>query len=205
MKRAGDRIIGFFCGLAIVAFCMVAGAAGYKQVYLTQAMASEDVEQCTAKVEQRPTERPATFVSENQVIIYNISANAAIINQYEEPKAPEVELEDEELELLAACVEAEAGNQSVLGKRLVADVILNRVDSEIFPDTVTDVIKQPGQFSVYSNGRLNKAKPSEETYTAVRMELQRRSYPALMFFNCGDFLSYGEPWRQVGDHYFSTL
>lgn len=53
-----------------------------------------------------------------------------------------VDIEEEEywdsLELLAICVEAEAGNQGLQGKRLVADVILNRAEdhSGQWPDTI---------------------------------------------------------------------
>ena len=50
------------------------------------------------------------------------------------------ELAEEEyydsLELLAVCVEAEAGNQDLTGKRMVVDVILNRVDAPEWPDTL---------------------------------------------------------------------
>lgn len=190
-----QKIIGVICSIGVLAFCMVAGAAGYKQITLAE----------TKPAEVAPVQPEAKPVSENstQIVNYYISANTAIINQTEETAA--LIPEDDDLELLAACVEAEAGNQSLYGKRLVADVILNRVDSDVFPDTISGVISQPGQFSVYSNGILQKTEPSEETYTAIYMELEERSYPSLMFFNCGDFLPYGEPWRQVGAHYFSTL
>lgn len=190
-----QKIIGAICSIGVLAFCMVAGAAGYKQITLAE----------TKPAEVAPVQPEANPVSENstQIVNYYISANTAIITQTEETAA--LIPEDDDLELLAACVEAEAGNQSLYGKRLVADVILNRVDSDVFPDTISGVISQPGQFSVYSNGVLQKTEPSEETYTAIYMELEERSYPSLMFFNCGGFLPYGEPWRQVGDHYFSTL
>ena len=44
-----------------------------------------------------------------------------------------------ELDLFARCVESEAGNQGLYGKQLVADVILNRVNSPNFPDTFWEV------------------------------------------------------------------
>lgn len=191
-----QKIIGIICSFAAVVFCMVAGAAGYKQITLAETKPAE-------VVPVQPEEPEAVTENSTKIINYYISANTAIINQTE--KSATLIPEDDDLELMAACVEAEAGNQSLYGKRLVADVILNRVDSEVFPDTISGVISQPGQFSVYSNGRLDKAEPSEETYEAIYMELEERSYPSLMFFSCGDFLPYGEPWRQVGAHYFSTL
>ncbi len=109
------------------------------------------------------------------------------------------------LELMAVCVEAEAGNQSLEGKRLVVDVILNRVEHPDWPDTITAVITQKYQFSSYWDGGMDKVwEPSEETFEAVRMELEERSYPAVLYFTAERYSEYGTPWRKVGDHYFST-
>ena len=59
------------------------------------------------------------------------------------PKVEEVEpAAYDSIDLLAKCVEAEAGNQGLYGKQLVVDVILNRVDSDSFPNTIEEVIKQ---------------------------------------------------------------
>lgn len=108
------------------------------------------------------------------------------------------------LEELAICVEAEAGNQDIYGKRLVVDVILNRVDSPDWPDTITEVIEQEWQFaSFWDGGMENVYEPSEETFEAVRMELEQRSYPEIYYFTADDYGEFGTPWRQVGDHYFS--
>lgn len=183
--------------IGAVLFCMMAGAAGYHQVYIAQ-----DTKEAPQKEAKAEDPEPDPVKSQNKVVIYNISANEAVI--YEAPE-PEFIPEDDDLQLLAACVEAEAGNQDLYGKRLVADVILNRVDSDIFPDTIHGVITQPYQFSTYWNGSMDKAEISEETYQAVYMELEKVSYPDLLFFDCGGFLPYGTPWKQVGDHYFSTL
>lgn len=109
-----------------------------------------------------------------------------------------------ELELLALCVEAEAGNQGLEGKRLVVDVILNRVDSPDFPNTIEEVITQPYHFSSYWNGAMDRVDPTEETYEAVTMELETRSYPSLLYFTAGGYGKYGTPWKQIGDHYFCT-
>ncbi len=111
------------------------------------------------------------------------------------------------MELLAVCVEAEAGNQGLAGKRLVAAVILNRAEDKSgqWPDTVTGVIMQEGQFASYWDGGMQKVwEPSEETFEAVRLELQERSYPGIYYFREGEWPDYGTPWKKVGDHYFST-
>ncbi len=108
------------------------------------------------------------------------------------------------LEMMAKCVEAEAGNQGLLGKRLVVDVILNRVKDPDFPDTIREVIAQPYHFSVYWNGAMEAAEPTEETWTAIHMEIKKVSYPGVLYFTSEDYLQYGTPWEKIGDHYFST-
>lgn len=112
------------------------------------------------------------------------------------------------LELLALCVEAEAGNQGLYGKKLVIDVILNRVDSPNYPDNITDVVLQQGangvyQFSVVGDGRINTVDPTEETFQAVREELGQRTNTEIVFFTSEGYSPYGEAWEKVGDHYFS--
>lgn len=108
------------------------------------------------------------------------------------------------LELLALCVEAESGNQGLYGKKLVADVVLNRVDSPDYPDNITDVIMQPNQFSVVPDGRIWTVEPSEETFEAIREELEQRTNIDIIFFTSEGYSPYGEPWKKIGDHYFST-
>jgi hypothetical protein len=84
---------------------------------------------------------------------------------------PVYELEDADMEVLLRIVEAEAGGEDEDGKLLVANVVLNRVDSGEFPDTVTEVVfqKENGvtQFSPVADGSYEKAQISEETIEAV--------------------------------------
>ena len=102
-------------------------------------------------------------------------------------------------------VEAEAGNQGYWGKRLVACVLLNRVDDANWGNTITQVVVQPGQFSCYWDGGMQRhSQISEETIQAVDAELKTRSYPYLFYFNGGGFCSYGTPCFQYGAHFFST-
>lgn len=113
------------------------------------------------------------------------------------------EIDEESLLLLAKCVDAEAGNQDLYGKQLVADVILNRVDSERFPDDVESVITQKYHFSTYWDGSIDKiAEPSEESYEAVCLELQERTDDEILFFSAGDYSIYCKPAYKYGDHYF---
>ena len=70
-------------------------------------------------------------------------------------------------QMLMKIAQAEAGNQGIDGMAAVMRVVLNRVDSKDFPDTVEDVITQPFQFESYSNGSYHKAEPTTECHLAL--------------------------------------
>lgn len=123
------------------------------------------------------------------------------IEQPEPPLATYYDMDDEELELLARVVQAEAGNQGLYGKQLVVDVIFNRVDSSKFPNTVEGVCSQSGQFSVYASGAIYRVEPDIETYQAICLELDNRENDFILYFNNSGFGK--NPWKKVGDHYFS--
>ena len=110
-----------------------------------------------------------------------------------------------EMELLAQLVEAEAGNQPFEGKCLVVDVVLNRVESSEWPNTIEEVIFQPGQFSVITDGAWDKAawnmQPSD--YAAVETEMELHSNKEVIYFNnCKAVAGDGTPFK-VGDHWFN--
>ena len=79
-----------------------------------------------------------------------------------------------DLDLLAAIVYAEAGTEDFTGQRLVADVVLNRVHSPAWPNTVSEVVYQPYQFSPVLDGGLDRAwgNVTESCYEAARLALQ---------------------------------
>lgn len=82
-----------------------------------------------------------------------------------------IDLGDREMDILCRIVQAEAGGEDVMGKMLVADVIINRVENSRFPDDVESVVFQHVdgvyQFSPVGNGRINDVIVTEETREAV--------------------------------------
>lgn len=96
-----------------------------------------------------------------------------------------ISLSREDYQVLLRIVEAEAGICDMKGKILVANVILNRVKSGEFPDTVTGVVYQPSQFSPVANGTINTCKVSSETVESVERALRGEDYSqgALFFMN----------------------
>lgn len=111
---------------------------------------------------------------------------------------------DEEIELIALVTMAEAEGECEEGKRLVIDTILNRVDSEHFPDTISEVIYQPNQFSPMWNGRVERCWVKEDICQLVREELDSRTNYDVIFFTAGNYSNYGVPLFRVEHHYFSS-
>lgn len=85
------------------------------------------------------------------------------------------ELSETDYQTLLKIVEAEAGCEDENGKLLVANVVLNRVESSKFPSTVQGVVYQADggkvQFTPAYNGRLQSVKISDETRSAVERAL----------------------------------
>lgn len=71
--------------------------------------------------------------------------------------------------LLGKIAMAEAEGEDTEGKALVILVVLNRVESNKFPDSIEEVIFQEHQFSPISNGRFEKVQPDEDCYKAVEL------------------------------------
>ena len=111
--------------------------------------------------------------------------------------------ENIELEYLARCVQAEAGNQDWMGKAYVCDVILNRMDYYKY-NSYEECIRQIGQFECVSNGMIDRVVPTEDTYLIIANELKSRSDYDIMYFRNKHYHSFGTPKFQHGDHYFST-
>lgn len=106
-----------------------------------------------------------------------------------------------EQELLAALIFCEAGNQPYDGQVAVGAVVMNRVRSGSFPDTITDVIYQSGQFTPAMTGWLDSVIASDG-YTDSAMQA---AADALAGSNpIGDclYFSTGGGGYQLGDHYF---
>lgn len=110
-----------------------------------------------------------------------------------------------DLELLAQLIHAEAGNQDLDGKRLVADVVLNRVDAG-FENNIEAVIYQSGQFSCIDDGNFDKAayEVTQEDFDVAYMEMTgERLDTELVWYRTEHYSSYGTPAYKHGDHYFS--
>lgn len=113
-------------------------------------------------------------------------AEETIAKQEEEQKSLEpvyinnpdmvISITESELDLLERLVECEAGGEDMTGKILVANVVINRVNSSEFPNTVAGVINAKGQFSPVSSGIIDSADASSSTKEAVMRALSGEDY-----------------------------
>lgn len=114
----------------------------------------------------------------------------------------------EDAYLLAKIAMAEAEGEGLEGKALVMLVVLNRVQSNKFPDSISEVVFEKGQFSPISNGRYDRVEPDQECYEALELiefEKWDESQGALYFESAS-----ASDWHrknlkflfQHGKHYF---
>ncbi len=114
---------------------------------------------------------------------------------------------NDDVMLLARLINAEARGESYEGQVAVGAVVLNRVRSSQFPNTISGVIYDPGQFEPASNGQL-WLQPSQTALQAARDALAGwdPTGGALFFFNpaksWSSFLWSHPVLRIIGDHYF---
>lgn len=91
-----------------------------------------------------------------------------------------IAVSDGDYEALLRIVQAEAGNEDTKGKILVANVVLNRVADERFPNTVYDVVFQrsggKAQFSPVASGSYYKVVVTDDTIEAVERALAGEDY-----------------------------
>ena len=89
-----------------------------------------------------------------------------------------------DLNLLARTVYSEARGEPYAGQVAVAAVVLNRVKSSSFPNTIAGVIYQKGAFTAVSDGQINLT-PNQTAYNAARDALNGwdPSYGSIYYFN----------------------
>lgn len=107
----------------------------------------------------------------------------------------------EDLRWLSRIMFAESGNQPLKGKIAVGTVIMNRVESAKFPNTVRDVIFAPNQFTPAMTGSINR-EPSEECVFAAKLVLDgAREAGGSLYFNQA-----GVPcWASKNKNYVTTI
>lgn len=161
------------------------------------------------KADRQKRDCAETYKIVQESHLYSGSNKSAemLIEKIEE-KVKAVGISKDEKQILLRIAMAEAEGEGVYGKAYVMRVVLNRVQSEEFPDTIKKVVFQKNQFSpVRDNGRYWDVEPDAECYEAYNMIENGwdESAGALYFSRTGS-----SPWMQentiflyeVGNHSF---
>ena len=208
MSRKSKRKILF--GLKVLAIC---GAAvfmvnGVSKIYSHAQVGTSEETETYRVIEENTKPEPDAAVSA-EVEDKEVSRNQSVEETSEhDSKIASMDWGSEDAYLLAKIAMAEAESEGVEGKALVMLVVLNRVWSDEFPDSIPEVIFQEGQFSPVNNGRFDRVEPDQECYDAlelIQVEKWDESQGALYFESksASDWHSENLQFLfQYGNHYF---
>ncbi len=104
-------------------------------------------------------------------------------------------------ELLASLIFCEAGNQPYEGQIAVGAVVMNRVKSGAYPNTISEVIYQSGQFTPAMTGWLDSVR-ANAGYTASAMQAAEEALAGSSPVGDCLYFSTGGWGMRIGDHYF---
>lgn len=167
-------VVTMLAGLSIMAF-----ANSFSEVSADQILEQKVVSELTAAFKpeaitepvQTVTEIAPTEKPEDEETVYQSNIGS-------------MDWDAEDAFLLAKIAMAEAESEDTEGKALVILVVLNRVWDDKFPDTIEDVIYQPGQFSPVANDRFDEVEPDADCWAAldlIMLDKWDESYGATYF------------------------
>lgn len=117
-----------------------------------------------------------------------------------ECRYPDIQLTDEEKTMLAKLLWLECRGESHEGQQAVAEVILNRLVADNFPDTIKGIIYAEGQFPSIVD--MDEAGTTQTQYEAIEAALYG---PYVLPMDVVFYAKYKENsnfWGKIGDHYF---
>lgn len=114
-----------------------------------------------------------------------------------------ITLSPDEMELLARIVWLESQGEPVEGQQAVVEVVFNRMRSEVYPDTLYEVLSQknPVQFCSFEN--RDRAKPTQKEYDSIQQVLDGKTRilrDDTMYFSTFPLTEHVEV--KIGGHYF---
>ena len=134
----------------------------------------------------------------NHYDVKNIDLSIKYIKREKEIEENGSEYSEEEREMMEWVVEQETEGASIEHKRIVCYVILNRVKSDLFPDSIKEILTSENQFSAIDNYYYKYNEPDEKTkqavYEVLNGKVKDESEGALYFYAprwCG-YMSYFE-------------
>lgn len=154
------------------------------------------------EAERKRSEEEAKIAEENRLAAENAQETSyEAAETIEASQNPAIDATSSEQELLAALIFCEAGNQPYEGQVAVGAVVMNRVRSGIYPDSIAEVIYQSGQFTPAMTGWLDSILAGGG-YTDSAMQAASDAIAGsnpigdMLYFDCGGC------GYQIGDHFF---
>ena len=140
----------------------------------------------------------------NSITISAIENTKEMIGDKAEEVARQAALAQQQaydLELLASIIFCEAGNQSYEGQVAVGAVVMNRVNSTSYPNTIEEVIYQSGQFTPAMTGWLDRVRTSAG-YTDAAMQAAKDALAGVNPIGNCLYFDQGGCGMKIGDHFF---
>jgi len=203
----------------VAAAALVLGAASSNLPAATPALSNSQPDQsytlvlddAKATTETASAALPYDFeapidADKQQTINKKVGSLKALVSAEEEDQ----DALDPELKCLATAVYFESKGEPLEGQLAVAQVIINRVQSQRFADSICGVVNQPNQFSFSKTGKIREHSSSWKTAIAIARIANSQSWaeitPDALFFHA----NYVSPsWRhgrerisQIGAHVF---
>lgn len=114
-------------------------------------------------------------------------------------------LTEEEYELLCRTTFCEAGNQDLETQVMVCLTILNRFGSDLFQESIREVIYAKGAYAVTHWKDFENYGWTEQVEEAVNIALRENNHPRDMYyFRTEHYHTFGKPYMQSDDLWFST-
>lgn len=139
---------------------------------VTETAVEETVTETVNETQQAPAEEAVVaYTEEVQVTEDNGDESAdggseegIVLEEEAVPLAAEIVEDSYEVKLLAALIQCEAGGECYEGQLAVGAVVMNRVADPRFPETIAEVIYQPGQFTPVKHGKVDRVLESGNIY-----------------------------------------
>ena len=161
MKKASKRRILFAARMATMVGAACFAVSGISETLGQEKEKSRPVYIATEEVAE------TTYMPEVEETTQPTETAKAV--ETEEPLIASMDWDKDDSYLLCKIAMAEAESEGVKGKALVMLVVLNRVWSNEFPDTIDEVIFDKGEFTPVSNGRYSKVEPDDDCWHALYM------------------------------------
>lgn len=185
------------------------GQAAAAQAALAQQILAQQPQQQPQQPQQPEGENPGETGGENT----GSTESGGADNTGQTPQIPSentggsISYSDADLKLMAAIIQAEAGGESYAGQLAVGTVIMNRVKSSLFPNTLSGVIYQKNQFQPVQDGHLAlilERGPNESCTNAAKQVLNGYRSGDWLFFMTKYWADYYgiTGYSMIGNHAF---